>query len=186
MKPSLFQIRPDALDEVVRGGLRRAAAPPTRERMFPDVILEHLGHQPVHRAARGGDQAQHIPAWRVAVERTRDGVHLAADSGDAVCKAGLVLERVGHKDSIAPGLCNSNRRTLPGHAREAPVPLRKDTFWLFTQLRGRDFRHSRIMGGPWTRDLSVPGAIMLAAAVVIGGLSATSGPDTDDWPAYGN
>jgi hypothetical protein len=86
MALALFQVRTDDVDQVVSGlpllGLRPGAA----ECVIADVACEHLGHEAVHGAARGGDQAQHVAALRFVVERACERVDLTANPCNAMRK----------------------------------------------------------------------------------------------------
>ena len=64
--------------------------------MQPDVILDHLGHQAVHGAARGDDQVQDGGAAFLVLERAFDRLDLAAHAPDPIKQFELLAFGVGH------------------------------------------------------------------------------------------
>src|SRR5258708_15786281 len=70
--------------------------------MIADVALDHLGHQTVHRAARGGDQAEYFARLRFAVQGARQGVHLPANAGDAMDQPFLLADGMRHLGQYTP------------------------------------------------------------------------------------
>jgi hypothetical protein len=58
--------------------------------------LNHLRHQAVHGTARRGNEAQHIAAFRFAVEGTAQGLDLSTNPGDSMGELFLFANRVRH------------------------------------------------------------------------------------------
>jgi hypothetical protein len=79
----LFQVRPDDLHQVRRGGAfvrRRARAP---KDVIANVIFDDFRHQAVHGASGGRDQAEDCATFRFALQRSGERFDLAPNSSDA-------------------------------------------------------------------------------------------------------
>jgi hypothetical protein len=62
--------------------------------MVSNVILEHLGHESVHRAPRAGDETQHLTALGFPLQRPRDGFDLPANAGNPQGELPLISDDV--------------------------------------------------------------------------------------------
>src|ERR1700730_12683478 len=102
MEPVLFQIRADDVDEVLRGFPLLGFGPGAAEGVVANMPLDHFRHQTVHGAARGGDEAQHIAAFRLAVQGTRQGLDLPANASHSVRQFRLLANRVRHGFQYTP------------------------------------------------------------------------------------
>ena len=84
MEAVLFQIRPNDVHQVLSGLCLFGLGSGASKGVVANVPLDDLRHQTIHGAARGGDQAQHIAAFRVAVQGTRQGLDLSTNAGHAM------------------------------------------------------------------------------------------------------
>ena len=102
MEAVLFQIRPNKVHQVLSGpslfGLRSRAP----ECVVANVALDHLSHQTIHGAARGGDDAQHIAAFGLAVERPRQRLDLSTNAGHSMRQFFLLADRMRHAGEYTP------------------------------------------------------------------------------------
>ena len=64
--------------------------------MKADVILHDLGHEAVHRAARGSDEVHDLGAAPFTRERALQGLDLTANAAHAVQQLGFFLNRMCH------------------------------------------------------------------------------------------
>ena len=71
-------------------------ARPVRPNMMADMILEHLGHEAVHGAARGGDGVENVGAFLAALQCAFDGFDLPANAANPFEQLFLVANRMGH------------------------------------------------------------------------------------------
>ena len=106
-----FQIGPHDIEQLPRGvPVERAGMFLVINKMCQDVVLDHLGHQPGHGAARGGDEMHDLLAARLALQRPLDSLDLPANAPDAGEEFLFFVDGVGHAEDIAypPYLFNAD------------------------------------------------------------------------------
>lgn len=64
--------------------------------VVPDVALDHLGHEPIDGAPRGGDGPEGGRAVSLSIKRLGDGIDLPLDPAHPVEELLLVPDGVGH------------------------------------------------------------------------------------------
>src|SRR5579885_788635 len=72
--------------------------------MLADMVGDYLGHQAVHRAARGDHQVQHLGAALFSLQRALDRLDLAAYPPHPRHQPGLLTDRVAHLSYTLPGI----------------------------------------------------------------------------------
>jgi hypothetical protein len=96
---NLSQVRTHDFDQIVRrfspllGGYGR------RGHMTPDVVLDHLSHQAVHRTPNGGDDLQNVSAADFGFKRALDRLDLSPNTPNASQQLGLFPNGVRHSSS---------------------------------------------------------------------------------------
>src|SRR5665213_146475 len=96
MAPS-FQIGADHLEEVFRRVLVQSPRMFVRvDEMCAHMILNHLGHETGHGAARAGDEMHHLVTSRFSVEGALDSLDLALDAAHARQQLIFSLDGMGH------------------------------------------------------------------------------------------
>ena len=98
-----LQIGADDFEQLLgRVGVQRPGMLLGIDEMRPHVILDHLGHQTGHGAARAGDQMHDLFAAGLAVERALDGLDLAPDAAHARQQLVFFADGMGHADLHTP------------------------------------------------------------------------------------
>src|ERR1700681_4721165 len=121
MEAVLFQVRADDVDEVLgRLSVFRSGSGASG-RVVADGPLHHLRPQAVPRPPPRGEQAQHIAAFRFAIQGTRQGVDLSTNAGHSIRQFLLLADRVRHVDQYTLVVY----RMIPGW----PISKRIGSFW---------------------------------------------------------
>ena len=99
----LFQVSANDLDQFVGrlflSGRRFALG---AEDVKPDMAFEHLGHERVDGAARGGERHEDARAVLLVDERLLDGIDLPANPADSLQQLRLIVNGVSHVTYTIP------------------------------------------------------------------------------------
>src|SRR5690349_21183909 len=99
-----LQIRLNHLDQLF-SSLRTLAVALARGvyDVHPHVVLDELGHQAVHRSARGYYQLKHIGTSFFSLQSALDGLDLAAHPSDSRQQFVFLFDSVAHRYTL-PGM----------------------------------------------------------------------------------
>jgi hypothetical protein len=96
-----FKIGSDNVDQLIRGhGLVGGWFPLRIEHVKSDMIRKKLGHQPIHRTSRSGDEPQNIGTVVFFCESSLHGFNLATDSPNPQNELSLFCDCVNHRHSV--------------------------------------------------------------------------------------
>jgi hypothetical protein len=85
MQVGLLQVGPYHVDQLFGAAHPFGVVPVLRIKdVGANVVLHHLRHEPVHGAARGGDELQHLGALDLALQRALDRFNLAAQAAHTI------------------------------------------------------------------------------------------------------
>ncbi len=88
--------------------------------MVADVVLQHLGHEAVHRPASTGDETQYLTTLGFVIQGARDCVDLAPDPGHALAEFGLILNDMRHWGEVYPTILYARKPPAPARAWAGP------------------------------------------------------------------
>src|SRR5690606_32129977 len=93
---ALLEVGTNQRDGVVDAGLAARGRGGGLRQFLAQVAFQHARHQPVDRAAHGGDLLQHRAAFGTGLQRALERVELAADAAHAGQDALFLFGAVGH------------------------------------------------------------------------------------------
>src|SRR5712692_10703941 len=90
----LPQVRLNTLDQFFSASGTGAALTIRIDNMHPDMVLNNLGHQAVHCAARRDDQMKNVGATLFLLDRALERFDLTANAPHSVQKLGFLFDGV--------------------------------------------------------------------------------------------
>jgi hypothetical protein len=105
------------------------------------MVLDGLGHEPVDRAARRGDDLQYIGAGNLGLKRAGDGADLPENAPDASQELRFFPDRMRH-DCLPFSGCGHSMRFRLRHRQKFRIRLRHPGNQLI-RLRQESLKQSR-------------------------------------------
>src|ERR1700719_1697249 len=94
--PDLSEVRLNNIDQFFGALGARTALVVRIDDVHPNMLLDDLSHQAVHRAARSDDQMEDGGASFFILDRALEGLHLAEDAAHSVEELGFFFDSVSH------------------------------------------------------------------------------------------